>query len=62
MLIKQKQKLKKRLIVVSNRLPIVVTKEDDGWQIRPGSGGLITALNPILKEKKNLWVGWPPIR
>ena len=59
MMDKQRQKLKKRLIVVSNRLPIVITKEDDGWQIGPGSGGLITALDPILKENKGLWVGWP---
>jgi trehalose 6-phosphate synthase/phosphatase len=54
-----KQKLTKRLIVVSNRLPIIITEEDGGWQIRPGSGGLITALDPILKENKSLWVGWP---
>jgi len=59
MMNKQKQKLNKRLIVVSNRLPIVITKEDDGWQIRPGSGGLITALEPILQENKSLWLGWP---
>ncbi|MGW8161223.1 MAG: alpha,alpha-trehalose-phosphate synthase (UDP-forming) [Desulfobulbales bacterium] len=51
--------LTKRLIVVSNRLPVVITKENDSWQIKPGSGGLITALDPILKENKSLWVGWP---
>jgi trehalose 6-phosphate synthase/phosphatase len=56
---KQKQKINKRLIVVSNRLPIVISKENDQWGIQPGSGGLITALTPILKENKSLWVGWP---
>jgi trehalose 6-phosphate synthase len=55
----QKQKLNKRLIVVSNRLPIIIYKEENTWQIKPGSGGLITALDPILKENKSLWVGWP---
>ncbi len=55
----QKQKFNKRLIVVSNRLPIVISKENDQWGIQPGSGGLITALTPILKENKSLWVGWP---
>jgi len=53
------KKLNKRLIVVSNRLPIIITKEDDEWRIRPGSGGLITALDPILKENNGLWIGWP---
>jgi len=56
---KQKQKINKRLIVVSNRLPIVISKENNQWGIQPGSGGLITALTPILKENKSLWVGWP---
>jgi trehalose 6-phosphate synthase/phosphatase len=56
---KQKQKINKRLIVVSNRLPIVISKENDQWGIQPGSGGLITALTPILKESKSLWIGWP---
>jgi len=56
---KQKQKINKRLIVVSNRLPIVISKENDQWGIQPGSGGLVTALTPILKENESLWVGWP---
>jgi trehalose 6-phosphate synthase/phosphatase len=56
---KQKQKINKRLIVVSNRLPIVISKENDQWGVQPCSGGLITALTPILKENKSLWVGWP---
>jgi trehalose 6-phosphate synthase/phosphatase len=59
MMARQKQKLNKRLIVVSNRLPIVINKENDRWEIQPGSGGLITALNPILKENNSLWIGWP---
>ncbi len=55
----EKQQNNKRLIVVSNRLPIVISKDDNGWQIRPGSGGLITALDPILQQNQSLWVGWP---
>ena len=55
---KNKQKFNKRLVVVSNRLPIVISKENNQWRIQPGSGGLITALNPILKENKSLWIGW----
>ncbi len=48
-----------RLIVVSNRLPIVVSQEEDQWQIKPGSGGLVTALSPVLKQHRGLWIGWP---
>ncbi|MGA1876108.1 MAG: trehalose-6-phosphate synthase, partial [bacterium] len=50
----------KRLVVVSNRLPIVLVKNgDDAWQVEPGSGGLVTALAPILRNRGGLWIGWP---
>ena len=49
----------KKLIVVSNRLPIVVNKDKRGqWTISPGSGGLVTALSPILRNRGGLWIGW----
>ena len=48
-----------RLLVVSNRLPIVLSKVDGKWTSRAGSGGLITALTPVLKQRGGLWVGWP---
>lgn len=48
-----------RLTVVSNRLPIVVDKNDRGkWTINPGSGGLVTALSPVLRNRGGLWIGW----
>lgn len=49
----------KRLVIVSNRLPVVVAEEEQGWQIAPGSGGLVTALAPIMRRNAGLWVGWP---
>ncbi len=49
----------KRLLIVSNRLPVVIDHEDDEWTIRPGTGGLITALAPIMKENRGIWIGWP---
>ncbi|MFZ0391069.1 MAG: trehalose-6-phosphate synthase [Calditrichia bacterium] len=50
----------KRLIIVSNRLPITLTrKEGDEWQIKPGSGGLVTAMAPVLRDRGGLWIGWP---
>lgn len=49
-----------KLIVVSNRLPIAVfTDDSNNHEIRPGTGGLVTALAPIVKRSKGLWIGWP---
>jgi trehalose 6-phosphate synthase/phosphatase len=48
-----------RLLVVSNRLPIVLEKKSDGWGLKPGSGGLVSALAPVLSHRGGLWVGWP---
>lgn len=47
-----------RLVVVSNRLPIVLRREGDGFTVKPGAGGLVTALAPVLKNRGGLWVGW----
>jgi len=50
---------KRRLAVISNRLPIVLKKEKRGkWQIEPGAGGLVTALGPVLKNRDGIWIGW----
>jgi trehalose 6-phosphate synthase len=50
---------KTRLVAVSNRLPIVVRKEKRRWRVEPGSGGLVTAMAPVLKNRGGLWIGWP---
>jgi trehalose 6-phosphate synthase len=50
------------LIIVSNRLPIVLEKTaEDHWDVKPGSGGLVTALAPVLKNRGGIWIGWPGI-
>jgi trehalose 6-phosphate synthase len=49
-----------RLIIVSNRLPIVLNRDNQGrWQVEPGSGGLVTALAPVLRDRGGIWIGWP---
>ena len=49
-----------RLVVVSNRLPVVLTREEQGgWKVSPGAGGLVTALAPVLRDRGGLWIGWP---
>ena len=51
-----------RLIVVSNRLPIVLKRGEGGrLQMKSGSGGLVRALVPVLKNRGGMWVGWPGI-
>ena len=48
-----------RLVVVSNRLPVVIKRAGSSqWQISPGSGGLVTAMGPVLKHRGGLWLGW----
>ncbi|MFZ5427781.1 MAG: alpha,alpha-trehalose-phosphate synthase (UDP-forming) [Thermodesulfobacteriota bacterium] len=49
----------KRLIVVSNRLPISVTREDGALTLKQGAGGLVTAMAPVLRDRGGLWIGWP---
>lgn len=50
---------KQRLALVSNRLPIVINKNGDGISLSQGSGGLVTALGPILRNRGGIWIGWP---
>ena len=50
---------KRRLVIVSNRLPIVLKPDPNGgWKVIPGSGGLVTALAPVLRDRGGLWIGW----
>lgn len=49
-----------RTIIVSNRLPVKVQKDNKGeLQYKPSEGGLATGLGSIYKEGDNVWVGWP---
>ncbi|MBW2477401.1 MAG: trehalose-6-phosphate synthase [Deltaproteobacteria bacterium] len=52
--------MNKRMVIVSNRLPIVVNQGDDGtWNIKAGEGGLVTALEPLMRKNHGVWIGWP---
>ena len=49
----------KRIVTVSNRLPIVVTTGADGRRrLERGSGGLVSAIAPVLRDRGGLWLGW----
>ncbi|MGB7168007.1 MAG: trehalose-6-phosphate synthase [Acidobacteriaceae bacterium] len=47
------------MILVSNRLPITTEMGPRGPFLKPSSGGLVTALRPVLKTRKGYWIGWP---
>jgi len=52
-------KEKSRLIIVSNRLPVVVKKNvKNGYKLSHASGGLVTAMTPVLKRDGGVWIGW----
>jgi len=48
------------LVVVANRLPVDRVVDGDGeagWRRSPG--GLVTALEPVMRRADGAWVGWP---
>jgi trehalose 6-phosphate synthase len=49
-------------VVVANRLPIDMVRLPDGsveWKRSPG--GLVTALEPLLRRRHGAWIGWPGV-
>ncbi|KAL2836465.1 glycosyl transferase [Aspergillus pseudoustus] len=51
---------KRRLIIVSNRLPLSLKKTDSGsYESSLSSGGLVTALSGISSSTNVRWFGWP---
>jgi trehalose 6-phosphate synthase len=48
------------LVVVANRLPVDrVLDGDDDTEWRRSPGGLVTALEPVMRRADGAWVGWP---
>lgn len=48
-----------KTIIVSNRLPVKITRDEDDFQILPSEGGLATGLAGVHQQGENLWIGWP---
>jgi trehalose 6-phosphate synthase len=55
-----KTKVKKaELVIVANRLPVDRVVNDDGsvaWRRSPG--GLVTAIEPVMRQNDGAWIGW----
>jgi len=48
------------LVIVANRLPVDRVEQPDGsstW--RPSPGGLVTAVEPVMRANAGVWMGWP---
>lgn len=49
-----------QLVIVANRLPVDRVELPDGstgWRRSPG--GLVTALDPVMRSNDGVWIGWP---
>jgi len=51
----------KRLLVISNRLPVTVTKREGKIRYAQSVGGLATGLKSLSKSYQYKWIGWPGI-
>ena len=48
-----------RFVVVASRLPVDRTEGPDGeTEWRPSPGGLVSALEPVMRQAKGVWIGW----
>ncbi len=50
-----------KLLIVSNRIPVNVTKKVGKLHFEPSAGGVATGLNSFYKSHDSVWIGWPGI-
>jgi trehalose 6-phosphate synthase/phosphatase len=50
-----------KTIIVSNRLPVKISKTDNEYILSTSEGGLATGLGSVYKHGNNKWIGWPGI-
>ncbi|MEM9990757.1 MAG: bifunctional alpha,alpha-trehalose-phosphate synthase (UDP-forming)/trehalose-phosphatase [Bacteroidota bacterium] len=48
-----------RIVIISNRLPVTIKKEENELIYYPSAGGLATGLNSLDKSIDRIWIGWP---
>ena len=48
-----------RLLIVSNRLPLNISKDNGQLSVERSVGGLATGISSVYKTRETLWVGWP---
>jgi trehalose 6-phosphate synthase/phosphatase len=50
----------RRLLLVSNREPYVRQRTPEGVRFERTTGGLVTALDPVMRGSGGVWVAWQP--
>jgi trehalose 6-phosphate synthase len=50
------------ILIVSHRLPVTVQRGPRGLERRQSAGGLVTALDPVLRKRGGTWLGWAGTR
>ena len=49
----------RNFVVVASRLPVDRVEDPDGQTVwRPSPGGLVTALEPVMRRAGGAWIGW----
>ena len=48
----------RKSVIVSNRLPLQISKLENSFLFQPSSGGLATGLDSVHKNNDSIWVGW----
>ena len=46
------------LVVVTNREPFHISRKDDAIKLEKTTGGLVSALDPVLQTSNGLWICW----
>ena len=50
------------VLVIANRLPVTLSRSSGKLERRASAGGLVSALDPLLRRRGGTWVGWSGIR
>ncbi len=51
----------KKIILVSNRLPVTIERKEGQFSFTPSVGGLATGLSSVSKNYECIWLGFPGI-
>ncbi|MGI6457476.1 MAG: bifunctional alpha,alpha-trehalose-phosphate synthase (UDP-forming)/trehalose-phosphatase [bacterium] len=47
-----------RLIIISNRLPVTIERQENQFQFKKSVGGLATGMSSVYRDYEGMWVGW----
>jgi trehalose 6-phosphate synthase/phosphatase len=59
--LKLRESVKKKLLIVANRLPVRFEKTDKGMTMHQSEGGLATGLASLSSDYQKEWIGWPGV-